>query len=253
MARRDGTATIKCTKCGAPNDLDAGAKFMRCAFCDGQIYVDKTGAGFFYILPYQIGQQDAQGVFRRWCAGSDRAKDLEQAARVTAFTQAYFPVFMFRRRTDRGEEVFVEPARSTTLPGLHSLKVPPGDLKVFDQKHDHGEAELMQPNIEMVAYLSSLPGEAQEQALVYFPIYQVQYSYGDRSWDVVIDGSSGEVFSADHPPRRTAAYYAVGLGGFVACVVWGMLIPGNVVLGIVGLFLTIPALFAASFWVARNK
>ena len=111
----------------------------------------------------------------------------------------------------------------------------------------------MEPNIEMVAYLTSLPGEAKEQALVYFPIYQVKYSYGDRSWEVVIDGSSGEVFSADHPPRRTAAYYAVGLGGFAACLVWGAVIPGNVVLGVVGLFLTIPALFMASFWVASNK
>ena len=246
-------AIIKCTKCGAPNDLDAGDKFMRCAFCDGQIYIDKSGAGFIYILPYLIGQVDAQGIFKRWCAGSERAKDLEAAASVTAFTTSYFPVFMFRRGTDQGERVFIEPARSTTLPGLHSLKIPPGDLMVFDQKYDFGGVELMPPNIEMVAYLSSMQGEALEQALVYFPIYRVEYTYDGRRWEALIDGSSGEVFSSDSPPRKTAAYYAVGLGGFVACVVWGVVLPVSIVLAAVGLMVTIPAIFAASYWVAQNK
>ncbi len=226
---------------------------MRCGFCESQSYIDKSGAGFFYILPYQIGDQDAQGVFRRWAAGSERAKDLERTARVVSFTRSYFPVFMFRRDTDRGEEVFVEPARSTTLPGLHSLKVPPGDLHVFDQNYDFGGVELMQPNIEMVAYLSALPGRPKEQALVYFPIYLVEYVYGDRRYQLVIDGSSGEVFSADYPPRRTAAYYAVGVVGFVACLGEGLLLPWNLPLAVGALVVTVPALFAASYYVAKNK
>jgi hypothetical protein len=226
---------------------------MRCAFCESQIYIDKSGAGFFYILPYQIGDADAQGVFRRWCAGSTRAKDLERGARVTSFSRSYFPVFMFRRETERGEEVFVEPARSTTLPGLHSLKVPPGDLKVFDQKYDFGGVDLVQPNIGMVAYMDNLPGSPKEQALVYFPVYQVDYQYDGRGWQVVVDGSSGEVFAADYPPRQTAAYYLVGVGGFAACVLWGALIPVSAGLAVGGLIVTLPAIFGASHYVAKNK
>jgi hypothetical protein len=253
LTRRDGTATIKCTKCGAPNQFDAGAKFMRCGYCENQIYIDKSGAGFFYILPFQLGEADAQGVFKRWAAGSERAKDLERASRMVSFSRSYFPVFMFRRDTERGEEVFVQPARSTTLPGLHSLKVPPGDLRIFDQKYDHGGVELMHPNIEMVAYLKTLPGAAKEQALVYFPIYLLEYVYDDERYQLVIDGSSGEVFSADYPPRRTAAYYAVGVVGFGACLAGGFLIPWNMTIAIVALVLTVPPLFAASYYVAKNK
>jgi hypothetical protein len=244
---------LKCNKCGAPYELDAGVKFQQCSYCESQIYIDKSGAGFFYILPYQMNQGDAQGIFRRWSAGSKRAKDLEKAARVTAFTSSYFPVFMFRRDTEGGEEIFVEPARSTTLPGLHSLKVPPGDLRIFDQKYDYGQADLDQPNIEMMAYMEKLPGKPKEQALVYFPIYRVEYQYDGRRWEIIIDGSSGEVFSADYPPRKSGAYYAVGIGGFVACVLWGSMLPTAFTGAIIGLVLTIPIVFAASVYVAKNR
>jgi DNA-directed RNA polymerase subunit RPC12/RpoP len=245
-------ATIKCTKCGAPNDLDAGAKFMRCGYCDSQIYIDKSGAGFFYVLPYQLDADAAYGVFRRWAAGSERAKDLESTARMVATNAKYFPVFMFRRDVGGRETVYVQPARSTTLPGLHNLKVPPGDLKIFDQKHDFGGVDLEQPNIEMMAYLDTLPGEPKEQALVYFPIYTMDYDYEGNRYQIVIDGSSGEVFAAAWPPRQAAGYYAVGIGGFVACAVGGGLLAVNPILGGVIIGVMVPALFGGGYYVAKN-
>ncbi len=225
---------------------------MRCAFCESQIYIDKSGAGFFYILPFQMDEAAANGVFRRWAAGSERAKDLDTNARVAAIKGSLFPVFMFRRDVGGKEAVLVEPARSTTLPGLHNLKVPPGDLKVFDQKFDTGGLDLEQPNIEMMAYMGKLPGEAKEQALVYFPIYTVDYDYEGNRWHVVIDGSSGEVFAADWPHRKAASYYAVGIAGFIACAIGGALLGVNAVLGGVCLALMIPAMAFGGYYVAKN-
>ena len=225
---------------------------MRCAFCESQIYIDKSGAGFFYVLPYQLDANAADGVFRRWAAGSDKAKDLESTARVVATTGSYFPVFMFRRDLDGRETVYVEPAKSTTLPGLHSLKVPPGDLKVFDQKYDFGGMDLEQPNIEMVAYMDKLPGEPKEQALVYFPIYSIDYDYAGRRYQVTIDGSSGEVFATFWPPRQAAGYYAIGIGGFVACAIGGALLGTNPILGGVIIGAMVPAMFAGGYYVAKN-
>ncbi len=214
--------------------------------------MDKSGAGFYYILPFQLNEADAQGVFRRWAAGSERAKDLEATHRVTSFKGSYFPVFMFRRDTDRGELVLVQPARSTTLPGLHSLKVPPGDLQVFDQKYDHSGTELMQPNIEMLAYMDTLPGKPKEQALVYFPLYVVDYVYRDRRYTVIIDGSSGEVFVGDFPPRQAVGYYHVGVGGFIVCLIAGLVILDNPVMGGVLLGVTVPALLFGGYYVAKK-
>jgi hypothetical protein len=243
---------VKCNKCGAPNDLDAGAKFMQCGYCESQIYIDKSGAGFYYILPFQIDPDAALGVFKRWAAGSQRAKDLEATARVEGTTISYFPVFMFRRDVDGKEEVYVEPAKSTTLPGLHSLKVPPGDLKMFDQTYDYGDVELEQPNIEMFAYLDKMPGKPVEQALVYFPVYMTDYFYRGNSYQVVIDGSSGEVFSASYPPREDATYYALGIVGFVVCVAAGALLRTNLVCSTTMIVVMIPALFAGGYYVAKN-
>ncbi len=225
---------------------------MRCGFCESQIYIDKSGAGFFYVLPFQMDRDGAQGVFRRWTAGSDKAKDLESTARVAALTASFFPVFMFRRDVSGRENVFVQPAKSTTLPGLHNLKVPPGDLKVFDQKYEFGDVELEQPNIEMMAYMDRMPGEAKEQALVYFPIYTVEYDYEGGRYQVTIDGSSGEVFASSWPPRKAAGYYAVGIGGFIACAVAGGLMGVNPVMGAVLLLVMIPAVGAGGYYVAKN-
>lgn len=226
---------------------------MRCGYCESQIYIDKSGAGFFYVLPYQIEQDAAEGVFRRWAAGSDKAKNLDTNARVVTANGSYFPVFMFRRDVDEKERVYVEPARSTTLPGLHNLKVPPGDLKVFDQKYDFGGVDLEQPNIEMMAYMDKLPGQPKEQALVYFPIYNVEYDYEGTRYQATIDGSSGEVFASTWPHRMAGGYYAVGIAGFIACAVAGGLMGVNPAAGVVLLVLMIPAVFAGGYWVAKNQ
>ena len=225
---------------------------MKCAFCESQIYIDKSGAGFFYILPFQMDEAAANGVFRRWAAGSERAKGLDVSARVAAIKGSLFPVFMFRRDVSGREAVLVEPARSTTLPGLHNLKVPPGDLKVFDQKYDTTGLELEQPNIEMMAYMERLPGEAKEQALVYFPIYTVDYDYEGNRFQVVIDGSSGEVFASDWPHRKAAGYYVVGILGFLACAAGGAMLGVNPVLGAVILGIMVPAMGAGGYYVAKN-
>lgn len=225
---------------------------MKCAFCEGQIYIDKSGAGFFYILPFQLDEADARGVFKRWTAGSTTAKDLEAAAQVTSWEASFFPVFMFRRDTDRGEQVIIWPARSTTLPGLHSLKVPQGDLKIFDQSFDHGGSELMEPNIEMIAYMDSLPGRPKEQALVYFPIYQVEYTYRERRYQVIIEGSSGEIYSANFPPRMAAGYYLLGIGGFIACGYAGLVALESPVTAGILLALMVPALMYGGYYVAKN-
>jgi hypothetical protein len=225
---------------------------MKCAFCEGQIYIDKSGAGFFYILPFQLNEADARGVFKRWTAGSTTAKDLEATAQVISFKASFFPVFMFRRDTDRGEQVIVWPAMSTTLPGLHSLKVPQGDLKVFDQSFDHGGSELIEPNIEMIAYMDHLPGRPKEQALVYFPIYLVEYTYRERRYQVIIEGSSGEIFSADKPPRMAAGYYLLGIGGFIACGYAGLVALESPVTAGILLALMVPALMYGGYYVAKN-
>ena len=245
-------ASIKCPKCAAPVNFDTGTKFVKCSYCDSQIFIDRSGAGFYYALPFAVAEPDALGFFRRWAAGPTKAKDLDKRAQVAGVKKQYFPVYMFKRDVKGREEVLVEPAGSTTLPGLHKLKVPAGDIKIFDEAFDTSGAEMIQRDIEMQSYVDSLPGKAKEQALVYFPIWHLDYVFDQKRYEVVIDASTGEVFSANFPARGSAAYMVVAIIGFLAFVSEGLLALHTPGLAVALMALTVAGIFGASYFVARR-
>jgi hypothetical protein len=113
------------------------------------------------------------------------------------------------------------------------------------------DVELLKPDIDMTAYLPNLPGEAKEQALVYFPIWAVGYTFNGRPYDVVIDGSSGEVFAADFPGRSSAPYFALAAVAFIVFFVEGLLtlLYGC---GLVMAIVTLPIVFLASIAIVRR-
>jgi len=245
-------ATVKCVKCGASVEFDSGTKFTKCPYCSSQIYIDKSGAGFYYALTFMSDQNGAIGMFRRWAAGSTKAKDLDKLAQIISIKKQYFPVYLFKRDNQGVEQVFIEPAGSTTLPGLHSLKVPAGDLKIFDDKFDTGGAELIKPDIEMLSYTNKLPGKPKEQALVYFPIWTMTYSFQGKQYSAVLDGISGEVFSGEYPTRTSAPYMLVAIIGFLAFIGEGLLATTNLPIAVILMVLTVVLVFFGALFVARR-
>ena len=247
-------ASIRCPKCAAPVDYDVKDKFVQCNYCGSLIYLDRSGAGFYYAVPFMIDQNNAIGTFRRWASGPTKAKDLDRSAQVVGTKKEYFPVYLFKRDVNGAEQVQVEPAGSTTLPGLHSLKVPAGDMKVFDKQFDTGGAELIKPDIEMSSYLSTLPGKPKEQALVYFPIWTIDYVFEQKRYTAVVSATSGEVFTADFPARSSASYLLVAIIGFVAFIAEGVLASrtGMFSLAVVMMLVTVLAVFGIAYYVATR-
>jgi len=232
--------------------FDTGVKFVKCPYCASQVYIDRSGAGFYYALPYMVKENDAIGMFKRWAAGSTKAKDLDKLAQVAGVKRQYFPVYMFKRDLNGVEQVFIETAGSTTLPGLHSLKVPAGDLKIFDPSFDTQGAELVKPDIEMLSYLNTLPGKPKEQALVYFPIWKIDYVFNQKKYEIVLDGSSGEVFSAEFPMRSSTAYVTVAAVGFLAIAAEGLVATTSMLAAAALIAVTVVAVFGAALFVARR-
>ncbi|MCD1296022.1 zinc ribbon domain-containing protein [Methanocella sp. CWC-04] len=208
-------AEIKCDKCGAQIKFEPGDRFARCKYCDTQVFIDRSGAGFFYIMPYLIDRSGAEGIFNGWARSSKVSKKLLPGIRNLTYKQQYFPVYMFKRDVSGEEKLYVQPARSTTLPGLHSLKVLAGDLKIFDKSYKVEGPDVLVPDIDMTAYLPFLPGTAKEQALVYFPLWDVEYEYDGKKYVTIIDGSSGEVFVSDYPVRSSAPFILITIGAFI--------------------------------------
>jgi hypothetical protein len=130
--------------------------------------------------------------------------------------------------------------------------VPAGDIKIFDKEYNTGGVELLKPDIDMSAYLPSLPGTAKEQSIIYFPIWAIKYQYDGRQYDAVIDGSSGEVFAAEYPVRQAAPYFIIAAMAFVVFFIEGMLGMLFFGCGLVTAIPTIPIVFLAANAILRR-
>ncbi|MDO5844947.1 MAG: hypothetical protein Q4Q53_07375 [Methanocorpusculum sp.] len=233
-------SVFKCPKCGADLDVKPGSQMATCSFCGTVTYIDRSSALFFYLLPFSIEENAAKGIFKRWSAGPAYPKDMETSAKVTKMVKEYFPVFRFRRTVNSKEDVEVKPAKGTVLPGMQNLVIPPGSMEIYNSKSMLGNASVIEPDIGIDSYAEQLPGEAIDQSLVYFPIYEVTYDYKGKSYETVIDGSSGKVYSGSAPKRSSTSYMMViGLAfalGFLGGILGLMVFPGFLVLIVVGSF-----------------
>ncbi|MDV0441196.1 hypothetical protein [Methanorbis furvi] len=214
---------LRCPKCGAPVRAEHGKQYVTCDSCQTVIYIDRSSVIFNYIMPFILDEEKARAVFRRWCAGPSLAKDLEQTAEITSVEKIYFPVFLFRRTIKGQEKSIIKPAKGTTLPGLQSQIIPPGDVKVFDSSISTKGAEIITPEISVETYLADLPGTAKEQALLYLPFYVFHYRYQGVDYISVMGGTSGRVYTAGFPGRSAAPYALVVGGGFLLAFIGGIL------------------------------
>lgn len=238
-------AEVKCNKCGASIEYEAGDRFIKCAYCETRLYMDKSGVGYFYIMPFSTNNTDAVSIFRAWAAGPEKVKDLDTLAQVIMVKQLYFPAYIFKRRIGNAEKIFMEPAKSTTLPGIHSLKAPAGDVMVFDQNY-RTDVELIKPDIDMAAYLPHLPGMAEEQALTYYPLWIVLYRFGEDQFSAVIDGSMGEVFASGYPERKSNPYFIAMSVALALFFIEGWLTPISIGWDLAVALVSLPLMFLAA-------
>ncbi|HJJ28695.1 MAG TPA: hypothetical protein O0X70_04820 [Methanocorpusculum sp.] len=222
-------SNFTCPKCGSGLDVKPGTQMVTCGYCGTVTYIDRRYALFFYLLPFSINENAAKGIFKRWTASPANAKDLEAEAKITKFSNIFFPVFLFNRKAGAKVQAIVKPARGTTLPGLQNLVIPPGDIKVYDASISTGSAEVLKPDIAIDSYLPDLEGESIDQALVYFPLYQVSYTYKGTEYSLLIDGSSGTVYAGEAPQRSSVSYagvmglaFAFGFAGVILSFLTGI-------------------------------
>ena len=206
--------TMNCPKCGAPFEYEPGMRFKKCDYCGTMIYIDKSRVMFYYVIPFSLSKNQAIETFRRWAAGPKMEKGLENS-KIKSIKPMFFPVYRFVRIVNGKEQVIIKPAKTTLLPGLTKLKVPPGDMKIFDASFNPRDAEVVKADLSMDTYLQSLPGKEKEQEIVFFPIYEIRYEFQGKEYNVVMDASSGEVFTSYYPPRSSVPYLAIAGTTFV--------------------------------------
>ncbi len=209
---------MKCPKCGASFEYEPGMKFKKCDYCGTMIYIDKSRVMFYYIIPFSLSREQAESTFRRWAAGPTKEKGLD-TARIKSIKKMYFPVYRFVRTISGRDADIIKPAKTTLLPGMSNLKLPPGNMQIFDASFNVDDAEVIQPDQSMDTYLPNLPGEAKEQEIVYFPLYEIRYEFNGQEYNALVDGSSGEVFSSYYPTRSSAPYMILGATAYILSII----------------------------------
>ncbi|HJJ30845.1 MAG TPA: hypothetical protein O0X97_01190 [Methanocorpusculum sp.] len=212
---------LSCPKCGAPLEVKAGTHIVICRNCQTPTYIDRSEAVFFYKIPFSVDETHARGIFRRWTAGPDMDKLLEMGAKITRFEKEYFPVFSFIRNIDGKESYTVLPAKGTALPGMRSLKIPPGNLETYTG--GSLDAAIIQPDIALESCIGELKGEALSQSIIYFPIYDIAYTFKGENYSAVIDGSTGDIHSGYYPSRGSASFAGVMILAVILGILGGLL------------------------------
>ncbi len=242
---------IKCTQCGGEIEVGEGEVFLRCPFCSTAIYVDKKKVVFHYVLGSTLSMEDARKSLKRWMAGTETVKGLDEKARMVQEEFFYFPIWYFKVRKDGEEKVFTQLAASTPIVDLKDIQIPAGDLKFFDPSKYEGQT-LKEPEViytaavEWLAKAGVAPENVIETALVHVPIFHMKYEYAGQTYASVVEGSSGKVLSSIYPAKAEAPYYLLAALAVLLFLAEGLLVTALELKLVVYLVTAVPLVIGAT-------
>lgn len=256
----DAPVQILCRQCSAPLAIETGTQFVTCEFCGTTNVVDKGQTVLHYAVRPTVRENDAEAALRRWMAGNDTIKGLDQKAQISQSLFQYFPMWLVRVSRESQEQVILEPAAALSVSELKQLTIPAADLEPYDHVLEESSVEATVPYKAMLTWLKEehkvVPAALSEVSLVHLPIYTFKYSFKDRSYTAVVDGATGQVFANIFPSKWEVPYLAIGAAAFVAyfCIAFiplaGYLMGdfGGMGLGVV-IYAAIAAVLAVPFFV----
>jgi hypothetical protein len=248
-----GTTTIQCPQCGGESPLPTGRQLVRCPFCSGTLFVDRSAVVSHYSLPTLLDGDEAAAALRRWMAGNETVKGLDRRAQVQSLEPLTFPMWLFRARTEGGEVVFVEPAAPTPIPQVADLEVPAGKLEPFRQPDE--SVRSMEPTVPLETARGWVEQRGVERvtetALVDVPFWQARYEFDGRSYRALVEASTGTVLAAVYPEKAESPYVLIALLGLLLFGIEGLAI-SNLVVKLLAYAVTAIPLTLLAFWVARK-
>jgi len=258
---------LRCPQCGGENELPSGVRLIQCAFCGGALFVDRSGLVSHYRLPRLLDREQAERALRRWMAGNETVKDLDEKAELVGLEPVSFPVWMFRRRAAGGESVLAEPAAPTPEPKMADLDVPAGQLEPYRAAEEGVETIAATVPLEtargwlsgaVAAASAGRPGggspprsEVIENALVHVPLWRAAYRFGGESWTALVEASTGRVLASVFPAKRETPFWLVAGLGLVVFGVEGILIVDLVYKALAYLVTSVPLALLA-WWVTSR-
>jgi LSD1 subclass zinc finger protein len=253
---------LLCRQCAAPLPVEQGSHYVTCSFCGATNYVDKGRALFHYVVRETVRENEALAALRRWMAGNETVKGLDNQAQIEQPVFELFPMWLIRTLQNGEEMVVMEPAAALSISELKQLAIPAAALEAFDHTLDSSALAPTVPYEMMLRWLAEdhkvSQADIREVSLVHLPIYLCKYHYQGRRYTAVVDAASGKVFANLFPSKWEVPYLAIGALAFAAylCAAFippasfmlgefGGLAIGVIVYGVVALILAVPILIAA--------
>lgn len=246
-------STISCPQCGAETPLPESGRLLRCAFCDATLWIDRAQVVSHYLVDALLDRDQAVSALRRWMAGNDTVKDLDQHAAIDAPSLVWFPMWLFRTEDSGGEEVLVEPAAATPIPQLADLELPAGKLEPYGKPPEDGE--VVQASVPLETAREWLAqreaGRERSAALVHVPFWRCAYRLDEAPYQAMVEASTGTVLAAVYPHKADSPYYVTAALGALLFLFEGLAI-SNPLWKLVAYAITAVPLTLAAWAVTRR-
>lgn len=249
---------VTCTQCGAAVKIPEGELFVQCSYCNSALYLDKSRIVFHYLIEPTLKPDEALQNLKRWMAGNQTPKGLDEEAEVTKNELFFFPLWRFVTHAEKSESesVLVQPAAPTVVAEIREIRLPAGKLKFYSEEATR-EQNFFPPTILLSSALEWLkstgirPENIKEASLVHIPVYHFFYLYKGVQYSAVADASTGKVVANVFPAKSETPFLAIGIFAALLFFTEGLVIPGLPVKLLIYALSSIPLLAIAGL-IARN-
>ena len=209
---------IHCQQCAAPLSVEQGSQFVTCQYCSTTNFVDKSRAVFHYAVRETVNQEEAVSSLRRWMAGNDTVKHLDQKSQIETSEFHYFPMWQVKVKQGDAEKLFLEPAAALSVSEYKNLTIPASDLEPYDHALDETAIAPTVPYETMRQWLvddKDIDSAAiREVSLVHLPAYLCKYTFDGRRYTAVVDAATSKVFANIYPAKWEVPYLGIGILAF---------------------------------------
>jgi len=189
---------INCTQCGAGIPIEEDSEFLKCPYCDTSLYVETDRTVKHYYITRNLGKDDLSPVIQRKLS----YLEIKDKVEVSKSHMAYLP---FWGLVTSGGKTIVIPASAPPLEDLDHVKIPAGDLKLYNDQLEQ-DNEVVQPKLlledaalEARNVLGDQKATYSSASLIHLPMFAVSYYCRGMRYRALVDAVSGEVYADDWP------------------------------------------------------
>lgn len=215
---RIAASQILCDQCSAPLTVEQGARLVICEFCGSTNHLDKSRVILHYAVEPTMTQEAAESAMRRWMAGNDTVKGLDQDAEVVERMYQLFPMWMVRGRVGNNERIYLEPAAAVSVSELKDIQIPAASLQPYDHSLDDQAVLPTVPYDTMLHWLEDdhnvNSSAVLESSLVHLPFFIFKYRYEGEQYTTYVDAATGRVLASIFPIKFEAPYLGIAILAF---------------------------------------